>query len=120
MSCMKKLNASFKNNAVNRMATLVGVMLLNVTVSQQVMAVDEYTIELYEVYCKACHASAGAGVPVAFNDADWHKRLNSGREAVIKNAIVGIGNMPPQGQCMECSYDDFENLIDYMSAEKTE
>jgi len=78
-------------------------------------AADEYTAELYDTYCKACHSVSGAGVPIAFNKADWDKRLEQGMDAVVDNAITGIGNMPAQGLCQECMYEDFEDLVNYMA-----
>lgn len=96
------------------------IMSLAGLLSFNVMAADEYTVELYETYCVACHASPGADVPVAFKEQDWEKRLNAGLDKVVSNAINGIGNMPAQGFCMECVYEDFEELVRYMSKSKTE
>jgi len=78
-------------------------------------AADDYTIELYETYCKACHIVAGANAPAAFDEQAWQKRLEDGLDALVNKAISGIGNMPAQGSCMECTYEDFEDLINYMS-----
>jgi cytochrome c5 len=78
-------------------------------------ATNEYTVELYETYCKACHSVAGAGVPVAFKLSDWEKRIEKGFDKVVMSAINGVGNMPAQGSCQECVYEDFEDLVTYMS-----
>jgi cytochrome c5 len=82
------------------------------------LATDEYTVELYDTYCKACHSVAGAGVPVAFKSSDWEKRIAKGFDQVVNNAINGVGNMPAQGSCQECVYQDFEDLVNYMSTAK--
>jgi len=92
------------------------VLISSVTTTS--IASDEYTVELYDTYCKACHSVAGAGVPVAFNKDDWAKRMKKGLEVVVNNAVSGIGNMPAQGLCQECTYEDFEDLVSYMSAPK--
>jgi len=79
------------------------------------IAADDYTVELYQTYCHACHTNAGANVPVAFDEKEWRARLKPGLESLVNNAINGKGNMPPQGSCMECTYEDFEDLINYMA-----
>ncbi len=84
----------------------------------RVFAADQYTVELYDTYCKSCHSVNGAGVPVAFKKNDWDKRLEKGIEKVVDNAVNGIGNMPAQGFCQECVYEDFEDLITYMADPK--
>ncbi len=91
-------------------------LILSATVSAS--AADEYTVELYDTYCKACHRIAGAGAPVAFNKEDWDQRMKKGVETLVNNAVNGIGNMPAQGLCQECSYEDFEDLVTYMSTVK--
>ena len=82
--------------------------------------VDEYTVELYETYCQACHSLEGTGAPLAFDPSKWEKVLSGGSEAAVNNAIKGAGNMPAQGGCMECAYEDFEDLLNYMSQAKPE
>jgi len=99
---------------MKRIATL-SIFIAAVWASAPAFAVDEYTTELYDTYCKACHSVSGAGVPVAFNKPDWDKRLANGLDAVVNNAVNGIGNMPAQGLCQECMYEDFEDLINYMA-----
>ena len=83
-----------------------------------VSAADEYTVELYDTYCKACHSVAAAGAPVAFNKRHWGDRMEKGIDNLVNNAVNGIGNMPAQGSCQECTYEDFEDLISYMSTER--
>lgn len=82
------------------------------------MAIDEYTKELYENYCQACHIVQNGIAPKAFDVKAWEPRLKKGLVALVDNAITGKGNMPAQGGCQECTYEDFEDLIKYMSSEK--
>lgn len=76
---------------------------------------DNRTEELYSIYCSSCHGVKNAEAPEAFNVSVWQKRLAKGTDAVVANAIKGIGNMPPQGTCFECAPADLRNLIRYMS-----
>jgi cytochrome c5 len=52
---------------------------------------------------------------VAFKQNDWDKVMTKGFDSVVNNAINGFGNMPAQGSCQECAYQDFEDLVTYMS-----
>lgn len=77
---------------------------------------DHRTEELYSIYCSSCHGVKNAEAPEAFNVPVWQKRLAKGTDAVVANALKGIGNMPPQGTCFECAPADLRNLIRYMSS----
>lgn len=96
------------------------ILLLIGTGSSYATPVDEYVVELYETYCQACHSLEGTGAPLAFEPSKWQKALSGGSEVVVNNAIKGVGNMPAQGGCMECTYEDFEDLLDYMSQARPE
>ena len=80
-------------------------------------SVDDYPIELYDIYCTACHAVKASGAPQAFTD-EWRDRLDKGMETLVNHAINGVGNMPPMGTCVECSAEDLENIIHYMAQEQ--
>lgn len=79
--------------------------------------VDEYTAELYDLYCTACHAVSASGAPQAFTD-EWQKPMSKGIDTLVNNAIAGIGNMPAMGTCGECTAEDLEDIIRYMATEK--
>lgn len=81
-------------------------------------AVDDYVLELYDTYCMACHSIEGTGAPISFDTNQWRGKLDEGIDPLVNNAITGVGNMPAQGGCMECSYEDFEDLINYMTQAK--
>lgn len=78
--------------------------------------VDDYTKELYQTYCAACHTTSATGAPQSFDQKAWSLRLKAGIEQVTTNAIVGKGNMPPMGSCQECEYEDLQTLIHYMAS----
>ena len=92
-------------------------LLLLCTLSPLSQATDDYTVELYDLYCTTCHAVEASGAPQAFTD-EWQERLDKGMENLVNNAITGIGNMPAMGTCVECSAEDMEDLIRYMAEEK--
>ena len=81
---------------------------------------DDYVVELYDTYCSACHSNKGTGAPMAFAPEQWNTALAKGAEQLVNNAITGVGNMPAQGGCMECAYEDFEDLVNYMTSAKAQ
>lgn len=76
---------------------------------------SDSTEELYSLYCASCHGVKNAEAPEAFNAAAWKKHMKKGADVVLANAIKGVGNMPPQGTCFECTREDLRKLIKYMS-----
>lgn len=94
--------------------TLAALTLLTAIGAQ---ATDDYTQELYDIYCTACHAVSASGAPQAFT-SEWEDRLDKGINTLVTHAINGIGNMPPMGTCAECSEDDLKNIILYMAQEQ--
>lgn len=81
-------------------------------------AADDSIKELYTMYCASCHSMKNAEAPEAFNAAAWRRRMAKGTDAILVNTIRGIGNMPPQGTCFECTQGDLRKLIGYMSDAK--
>jgi cytochrome c5 len=79
---------------------------------------DDNTEDLYSTYCASCHGVKNAEAPEAFNAAVWKRRMEKGADTVLANAIKGVGNMPSQGTCFECTQGDLRKLIQYMSRAK--
>lgn len=72
--------------------------------------------DVYNASCVACHGTGLAGAPKP-GDADaWKPRLANGAETVLKHAINGLNAMPPRGTCANCSDEDLQAAIDYMTA----
>lgn len=109
-----------KKNICLFFCLFIGALCLFVNTVVNAEPVDEYVVELYETYCLACHSLQGTGAPIAFEADQWKVALNKGADQLVNNAITGVGNMPAQGGCMECAYEDFEDLIDYMSRPQSE
>ncbi len=51
----------------------------------------------YERACAACHDQGLHGAPQLGNQADWEDRVDKGVFQLVRNAIDGIGAMPPRG-----------------------
>ena len=72
----------------------------------------------YNQSCMACHAAGVAGAPKSFDAASWAPRLKAGMDTLVASVKNGKGAMPPKGLCMDCSDDQFKQLITYMSKAK--
>ncbi|AAV81048.1 cytochrome c5 family protein [Idiomarina loihiensis] len=73
--------------------------------------------QVYDKYCTACHTSGVMGAPKRNNAADWQPRLDQGMETVLKHAVEGFNAMPPKGTCSDCSEEEIQAAINYMTEE---
>lgn len=72
----------------------------------------------YNTSCMACHSSGVAGAPISHNVAAWETRLASGMDTLVASVTNGKGAMPPKGLCMDCTADQYKQLIEFMSKAK--
>ncbi|MCB1644124.1 MAG: cytochrome c5 family protein [Pseudomonadales bacterium] len=69
----------------------------------------------YAASCKSCHQVPATGAPQTHRLKDWQPRLNKGYQVLLDNTVNGIGGMPPLGQCFDCTTEELEELIRFMS-----
>ncbi|TEA79189.1 c-type cytochrome [Allopusillimonas ginsengisoli] len=62
--------------------------------------------QVFESTCSACHTAGVAGAPKLGDKAAWAPFIEKGYDDLIKNALHGVGAMPPKGG--NPSLDDFE------------
>ncbi len=72
---------------------------------------------VYNQFCAACHTSGVMGAPKINNAGDWEARLEQGMETVLRHAIEGYNAMPPKGTCSDCSDEEIQAAINYMTAD---
>ena len=72
----------------------------------------------FQQTCNACHAMGVAGAPKAFDKAAWEPRLAKGMDALVTSVTNGLNAMPPRGLCMDCTAEQYKELITYMSTPK--
>jgi len=73
--------------------------------------------QVYDKYCTACHTGGVMGAPKINNASDWQPRLDQGMETVLKHAVEGLNAMPPKGTCSDCSEEEIQAAINYMTEE---
>ena len=81
---------------------------------------DQPGRSLYESVCSACHSPQNVMVssPKAGDRLEWARRLRKGFDEVTRNAIDGVGAMPPKGGCAQCTPEEIRRAIEFMAAEK--
>ena len=72
--------------------------------------------ERYRKSCGICHANGAAGAPKTGDIAAWEPRLSKGLDALVSSVENGLNAMMPKGMCDDCSTEDYQALITYMSA----
>lgn len=71
--------------------------------------------EVFESTCSACHGSGVAGAP-KFGDKDsWASYIKQGYDDLLKNALNGIGAMPPRGGNASLSDLEVARAVVYMA-----
>lgn len=72
--------------------------------------------DVYNSSCVACHSTGLAGAPKPGDAEAWKPRLANGADTVLKHAIHGLNAMPPKGTCANCTDEELQAAIDYMTA----
>lgn len=72
--------------------------------------------DVYAQACSACHAGGVLGAPKKGDAGDWEERLPQGMETLLTHTIEGYNAMPPRGGCGNCSDEEIESAIEYMTA----
>jgi len=70
---------------------------------------------VYQKACRICHDAGVAGAPRRGKPVDWKNRLNKPFSELVDSVVKGKGAMPPTGMCRDCTREDFETVIRYMS-----
>ena len=65
--------------------------------------------------CAQCHLTPGLGAPMPGDETEWAPRREKGFDALVRNTVLGLGNMPPLGTCGFCSEADFRALVSFLS-----
>ncbi len=76
---------------------------------------DPRLADLYAHACKACHAVAASGAPLAGDRAAWAPRAQKGMAALMGSVVSGYKGMPAGGQCFSCTGQDYQALIRFMA-----
>lgn len=70
------------------------------------------------VYARACSACHNGQLPTAPQKGDataWQPRLAKGMDALVQSVSNGFNAMPPGGLCMDCTAEDYQAVIQWMT-----
>lgn len=70
---------------------------------------------VYNRSCAACHNGQLPMAPKKGDAAAWAPRLEKGMDTLVQHVINGFNAMPPRGLCMDCSAEDYQAVIEWMS-----
>lgn len=70
---------------------------------------------VYNKSCGMCHNGQLPQAPKMGDAAAWEPRLKQGMPTLVKHVTEGFNAMPPRGLCMDCTAEDYEAVITYMS-----
>ncbi|RMG30271.1 MAG: cytochrome c5 family protein [Gammaproteobacteria bacterium] len=71
--------------------------------------------QVYESTCVACHGAGVAGAPKFGDRAAWAPRIAQGMKVLLQHATQGYKAMPPKGTCADCTLQELEAAIRYMT-----
>lgn len=78
----------------------------------------EPNMDKYNKSCAMCHNVGAAGAPKSHDVTAWKPRLAKGMEALVASVKNGLNAMPPTGLCADCTDEEYQELIKYMSTSK--
>lgn len=76
----------------------------------------EPNMEKYNKSCVVCHDQGVAGAPKTGDAAAWGPRMEKGMDTLMASVKNGLNAMPPMGMCMDCSDEEYMELIKYMAS----
>lgn len=71
--------------------------------------------ETYKFVCIGCHMMGILNAPKHQDVAEWRKRFAKGEETLVRNALNGIGKMPPKGGNPNVTEEGIRAAIRYMA-----
>ena len=99
-------------NAIQTIAVAAGIAVGMAGAAVQA----EPNMEKYNKSCVVCHDQGVAGAPKTGDAAAWAPRMEKGMDALMASVKNGLNAMPPMGMCMDCSDEEYVELIKYMAS----
>lgn len=65
--------------------------------------------------CGACHNGQLPMAPKKGDKAAWEPRLAKGMDTLVTSVTNGFNAMPPRGLCMDCTAEDYQAVIQWMT-----
>lgn len=89
-----------------------------IRMAEDMSPADAALAEKYDRACRSCHSLPDSGAPLTGFAPHWQPRLaERGLEGLLASTKNGFNNMPARGLCADCSDEDFNGLIAFMSGQ---
>ena len=72
---------------------------------------------VYEQNCSYCHTTGNLDAPKIGDKKAWASHMHQSLEHMVKNAIFGIGKMPPQGGNHKLTDAEVKMAVEYIIQE---
>ncbi|MDX1367553.1 c-type cytochrome [Pseudomonas sp.] len=95
---------------MKKMLLAAGVLMLSFNSHA---AQDPETV--YARTCAACHNGQLPMAPQKGDKAAWEPRLAKGMDVLVQSVTNGLNAMPPRGLCMDCTAEDYQAVIQWMT-----
>ena len=79
-------------------------------------AVAQPDMDKYNKSCAVCHATGAANAPKTHDVEAWKPHLAKGMDTLLQSVTTGVNAMPPRGMCFDCTPEDYQALIEFMSS----
>lgn len=70
---------------------------------------------VYARTCAACHNGQLPIAPQKGDKAAWEPRLAKNMDVLVQSVTNGLNAMPPRGLCMDCTAEDYQAVIQWMT-----
>jgi len=80
------------------------------------VVLNAHEATLYRHSCSTCHEDPATGAPQTHDTEIWAPRIAKGDEQLLASIVDGFNGMPPLGQCIECTAEEFILLTHFMAA----
>jgi cytochrome c5 len=95
---------------MKKMLIVAGALLMSAGVQA---AQDPQAV--YDRSCGMCHNGQLPQAPKKGDVAAWEPRMAQGMDLMVKHVTEGFNAMPPRGLCMDCTAEDYQAVIQWMS-----
>ncbi|MBU3058669.1 c-type cytochrome [Pseudomonas indica] len=96
---------------MKKLLIAAGIVLLPFTATQAAQEPEA----VFNRACAACHNGQLPMAPKKGDKAAWEPRLAQGMDVLVQHVTNGFNAMPPRGLCMDCSAEDYQAVIQWMS-----
>ncbi|MFZ6864385.1 c-type cytochrome [Undibacterium sp. Ji67W] len=86
-----------------------------ISAAETALPAEPQIAKIYQRSCIGCHTAVSSTAPIVGFAPAWQPRLQQGMATLVQHAREGYKAMPAKGYCSDCSDQDLQKLIEFMS-----